>query len=526
MSKAIYFFPDQDATQAQVGGKGFSLIKLAGGGFPVPASMVLGVDFFAPWIQQLQAETTLRLQLQDDENSLKHKTSALQRAADKLVFNAWQKHALAAALDELETTPDQLFAVRSSSPEEDMEGASFAGMYATYLGVTAERLAECIRKVFVSCLDYRVVAYKRQKGFDFTQYGIAVVVMAQIDSDVAGVAFSINPLNNCYDEVVINANFGLGETVVAGNASPDTYIVDRVNQTILAKQIGSKQTALVLAERGGTRETSGPAAQTAALSDACILTLADMVARIERYYDMPMDIEWAWADDRFYMLQARPITTYIPLHPAFLTVPGEPKKLYLDLTLIEQGIQKPLSVMGTECFRILSNAMGLSAAGVAVAEKPGDIIYAAGGRAYVNLTDEIMLEGQKGAAREYEGLDSAAAQIIREMDMAPYKGKATAAGAWKTVKGICTAMFKSADTIAGIIQGNRHPDRLRAVIDAKGAAFMQAIDDLDASDISFGAFAEQSMRMAADLMIHTTIPSLIDAEAAKNGLQKLFAGQF
>jgi len=77
-----------------------------------------------------------------------------------------------------------------------------------------------------------------------------------------------------------------------------------------------------------------------------------------------MDTEWAFADNRFYMLQARPITTYIPLHPVFLTKPGEPKKLYLDITLIEQGIQKPLSVMGADCMRILSNYMGISAAGI------------------------------------------------------------------------------------------------------------------------------------------------------------------
>jgi pyruvate,water dikinase len=162
---------------------------------------------------------------------------------------------------------------------------------------------------------------------------------------------------------------------------------------------------------------------TATLSREQVLELAGMVKKVEEYYSMPMDTEWAYAGNRFHMLQARPITTYIPLHPDFLTAPGDKKRLYLDLTLIEQGIQNPLSVLGTDCFRILSNAMGLSAAGVALAEKPGDFIYAAGGRAYVNLSAEMLLEGQKGTAKEYEGLDSYAAQIIREVDMTPYKGK-------------------------------------------------------------------------------------------------------
>ena len=120
-------------------------------------------------------------------------------------------------LKQMNRPEDQMYSVRSSSPEEDMQGASFAGMYETYLGVTTDRIEARIRDVFVSCIDFRVVAYKRQKGFDHTRYAIAVVVMTQIRSDSAGVAFSLNPLNNCYDEVVINANFGLGESVVSGD---------------------------------------------------------------------------------------------------------------------------------------------------------------------------------------------------------------------------------------------------------------------------------------------------------------------
>ena len=167
--------------------------------------------------------------------------------------------------------------------------------------------------------------------------------------------------------------------------------------------------------------------------------------------------------------------------------------------------------------------MGLSAAGVALAEKPGDFIYAAGGRAYVNLSAEMLLEGQKGTAKEYEGLDSYAAEIIRQVDMTPYKGKVSASGSWKAARGMLTGLFKSADTIAGIIKGKKHPEELRKTIDEKGAHFMEEIDQLDTPDLSFSEFADTAMRKAADFMIHTSIPSLIDAEAAKNGLKKLFA---
>jgi pyruvate,water dikinase len=523
MDRKIFLFSDDGADQSLVGGKGFSLIKMARGGFPVPAGMVLTVGFFDEWLAELNAREDLRLLATDGDDALQAKTSALQEAAGRLRLSEAQQSFLAEKIAALGLPADQLYSVRSSSPEEDMAGASFAGMYETYLGVTADKLQERIRDVFVSCIDYRVVAYKKQKGFDYTRYSIAVVVMAQIVSEVAGVAFSINPLNNCFDEIVINANFGVGESVVSGDTVPDQFVVDKIANQVISQKVGDKKIAIVIGPDGGTERLSSDRRPEATLSPDQVLELAAMVGRVEKYYGMPMDTEWAYADGSFHMLQARPITTYIPLHPDFQTEPGEQKKLYLDLTLIEQGIQRPLSVLGTDCFRLLANSMGLTAAGVALAEKPGDFMYAAGGRAYVNLSAEVLLEGQKGTAKEYEGLDSYAAQIIREVDMTPYKGKMSASGAIKTAKALFTVMFKSADTIHGVLKGKKHPEKLRQDIDAKGADLIRAIDELDAKGLPLADLAEQAMYKAAEFMVHVSIPSLVDAEAAKNGLKKLFA---
>jgi len=522
MEKFIFLFSDNDATQQLVGGKGYSLIKMAHGDFPVPAGMVLGVNFFNDWLKELNTIKGLSLLATDNNEMLRSKTAKLQQAAAKLQLSNNQKQNLYNKLKSLDLPDNQLYSVRSSSPEEDMEGASFAGMYETYLGVNKGKLENRIRDVFISCIDYRVVAYKRQKGFDFTSYSIAVVVMTQIKSEVAGVAFSINPLNNCYDEVVINANFGLGESVVSGNVVPDEFVVDKYKNIILSEKIGNKKESIIIDKDGGTSTVSHDNKNKATLSNVQILELAKMVKKVEEYYGIPMDTEWAYADNKFYMLQARPITTYIPLHPNFLTKPGEPKKLYLDLTLIEQGIQKPLSVMGTDCFRMLSNYMGLSAAGVALAEKPGDFMYAAGGRAYINLSEEMLMEGQKGTAKEYEGLDTYTAQVIRDTDMSCYKGSYATKGIWKAIKASCVGLFKSHDMISGILKGNKHPEELRKDIDEKGKLFIKETNQLDKSDISFNEFTHQSMQKAADFMIHTSIPSLIDAEAAKNGLNQLF----
>jgi len=520
---SVSLFSDSRAVLSQVGGKGFSLMRMAQGGFPVPPGMVLHVDFFNEWLDILAGHDELRMTETDSDDVLESKTLALKKVAAELTFSRKQRLELDAVMAELPVSDGQLFSVRSSSPDEDMEGASFAGMYETYLGVTHEKIEARVRDVFISCLDYRVVAYKRRKGFDFTRYAIAVVVMQQIRSEVAGVAFSINPLNNCYDEIVINANFGLGESVVSGVAVPDEYVVDKVDMQILSCSSGKKGVRIDIGDDGGTMESSGDESDSPALNDGQILELSRMVRKVEGYYGMPMDTEWAYADQQFFMLQARPITTYVPLHPDFQTEPGAARKLYLDLTLIEQGIERPLSVMGADCFRILSNEMGISATGMPVAEKPGDFIYAAGGRAYVNLTQEMLLEGQEGTAKEYEGLDSYAASIIRNADLSRYRGKATLKGGFKVAKALLTGLFKSGDTISGIIQGSRDPEKLRIRIDERGAHLREALDALDSADLSFDAFVGRSMAMVADFIVHTSIPSLVVAESAKSGLKKLIA---
>jgi len=522
----IYLFTDQNAAQSQVGGKGYSLIRLTGAGFPVPAGMVFSVQFFNEWVEALMKIEDLRLDESDSDEVLKRKTRELQRHAAGFQLSPHQKQMLEEKLKALKQPEGRMYSVRSSSPEEDMQGASFAGMYETYLGVKKDQLEARIRDVFISCIDFRVVAYKRQKGFDHTRYTIAVVVMTQIQSDVAGVAFSINPLNNCYDEVVINANFGLGESVVSGDTVPDQFVVDAHDRKILSKKIGDKAATVTLNESGGTATVTKDASDQPALSDTQILELTDMVKKVEAHYEMPMDTEWAYEGGTLYMLQARPITSYIPLHPVFQTEPGEPRKLYLDLTLIEQGFQTPLSVMGTDCFRELTDAMGMSAAGVHIAQKPGDFLFGAGGRAYINLSTEVLLEGQEKTAGEYEGLDIYAAQVIRDTDMGPYRAHYTAKGVLRGMKALFMASFKTWDTIGGILKGRKHPEDLRKLIDEKGAQFMADIDRLEQEPLSFKDFSYQALRKQADLMIHVTIPSLVDAESAKSSIRKIIKERY
>ncbi len=223
----IVSFPGaEQTTLAEVGGKGYSLIRMVEAGFPVPPGAVLTSGFFAPWFDEIQASATWTALADATPDAWATLCTELKALCPALPLTATQRHALEDLRRRLAALGDDvLFAVRSSSPEEDLASASFAGVYETRLGVRPADLDDAVRHCFASSLDQRVLLYKKEHGFDVLSPRIAVVVQQQINSEVAGVGFSLNPLTNDYDEAVVDANWGLGESVVAGLASPDHFIV-------------------------------------------------------------------------------------------------------------------------------------------------------------------------------------------------------------------------------------------------------------------------------------------------------------
>lgn len=331
----IQFDSETQATLSDVGGKALSLIRMTRAGLPVPPGFVLPVAFFAPWIDTLKdrlewdaVQTALH-----DGDDLAPATDALKAACERLRFTAAQEQQLDVALASL--PKGGLFAVRSSSPEEDLAGASFAGGYETTLGVTATTLPDAVRHSFASAFDERVFVYKAQHGFAVDQPRIAVIVQQQIAAERAGVGFSLNPITNDYDEAVIDANWGLGETVVSGTVEPDHVVINKVTRAIVEQQCGSKATAIWLDAAGGTSERADPRRAYFALNRWHLLALVDLLVQIDALYEQPMDIEWAFADGTLYVLQARPITAYIPLVPSMQTQPGARRTLYMDAALTE-----------------------------------------------------------------------------------------------------------------------------------------------------------------------------------------------
>lgn len=203
---------------------------------------------------------------------------------------------------------DPVVAVRSSAVDEDGATASFAGVFASFLNIRglAEVLA-AIARCWASAADPRVLAYRRERGG--AEVGVGVLVQSLVPADAAAVVFSANPTSGATDEVVINANWGLGESVVGGLATPDTWLLRRPELSTVRFRLGDKAQMTVRVE-GGTREV--PVLRTlrarACLSDAQVRELGALALRLEAAMGWPVDIECAYAGGRLYLLQCRPVT--------------------------------------------------------------------------------------------------------------------------------------------------------------------------------------------------------------------------
>jgi pyruvate,water dikinase len=205
-------------------------------------------------------------------------------------------------------------AVRSSGTAEDLEGASFAGQYDTYLDIRGgDELLDAVRRCWASMWTARVTAYRQSKGFGHSDVGIAVVVQMMVEPKVAGVMFVGNPMNARADEIVINASWGLGEAVVSGSVTPDEYVVARDTREVKRRALGSKELRVVRNPETGSGTVEEPVPGNLrdeyTLSDDQAGELAELGRRVTAFYEgLPQDLEWALSDGAFFLLQSRPVT--------------------------------------------------------------------------------------------------------------------------------------------------------------------------------------------------------------------------
>lgn len=211
----------------------------------------------------------------------------------------------------LEHHGDQAFAVRSSSTAEDSADAAFAGQHETYLNIRGtEQILLRVRDCFLSLWNERAVAYRQQRGMDEASASMAVVVQRLVPCDAAGVAFSLDPVSGDAKRVLIDANRGLGESVVGGETEVDHWVIARDGLIVIEESIATKTSRTIPVENGiRHQELSGEEARAPSLTAAQTREVAKLVLEVERKAVFPQDIEWGFAGDELWLLQARPITT-------------------------------------------------------------------------------------------------------------------------------------------------------------------------------------------------------------------------
>ncbi len=425
MSLLAPFPGTSKAPPDRVGGKGSSLIRLTTAGFRVPPGAVLTTDFFTPWFAELEQTTAWEAFLHVDPEQWSEHCVALKAQLATLPWSAAQREALTELGEYLARIDGDRFAVRSSAPDEDHSAASFAGGYLSLLGVRTDELEDAIRNCCASALDARVFAYKRECGLVLALPRMAVVVQQQLASVVAGVGFSLNPINNDYDEVVIDASWGLGEAVVSGRITPDHWVVDKLTRGVIETEAGAKQIEIVLNDNeGGVRETAARPSKALSLSDAQVAELTELIKAIEALFDQPVDIEWAFADGRLHVLQARPITRYVPLPPELTTAPGERRRLYIDAAL-SKGLttNAPVSVLGLDNLQrgfstIIESWVGRSR----LEPAPEDELFLfVGARMYMNLSPVLWIASPRMLAKSNAPTDMLMAKTLETVDRKRYR---------------------------------------------------------------------------------------------------------
>ncbi len=289
---------------ALAGGKGANLGELIRLGVEVPRGVVLTSLAYDLFIKENEIELDkIFADVDDEKTALETIRESIRRGEVSELI----KEEIAEFYDALGEMAR--VAVRSSATAEDLEDASFAGQQESFLNVIGiDEIEGKIKNCYASLWGDRAFSYRKKQGYNDMKVSIAVVLQEMVESESAGVIFTKNPSTEA-DEVLINASYGLGESVVSGIVSPDEYICFR-DGSVKNAIVGSKEVEIVYSDSGTKQvKVDEKRRDTTVLDYDMIKKLVLEAVKIEEHYGVPMDIEWAIKDGEIFILQARMITT-------------------------------------------------------------------------------------------------------------------------------------------------------------------------------------------------------------------------
>ncbi len=294
------------------GGKGASLGEMTKAGIPVPPGFVVLSNSFERFIQ----ETDLVQEIDAILDAVNHREiSQVERASETIrgliLSREMPKDIADVIMTDFKALGTKYVAVRSSATAEDGAEHAWAGQLDSFLNTTEADLLEKVKRCWSSLFAPRAIFYRFEKGLHNTHISVAVVVQKMVNSEVSGIAFSVHPVTEDRNQLIIEAGFGLGEAIVSGSVTPDSYVVEKEPRNLLDINVSTQDRALYRVEGGGSewKDIPEPKASSQVLAGDQILELAEIILVIEKHYGFPCDIEWAYEAKKFYIVQSRPITT-------------------------------------------------------------------------------------------------------------------------------------------------------------------------------------------------------------------------
>lgn len=311
-----------------IGGKAANIAAMVNAGFPVPAAFCITTAAYRRQVKETSIGRSLATLVGDPETTPQQLSESIRPSLLAAAIVPDVDVAIREAYRGLGGNVS--VAVRSSATSEDSPDASFAGQHDSFLGVHGEHaVLDAVRKCWASLWNTRAVHYRKTQRVPHRSIAMAVVVQSMIPADAAGVMFTLNPVTHSTDELTIAACYGLGEAVVSGLVTPDTFVVDRRSMTVARVSIGTKERQVVQQDQGTTTvAVAADDRRRACISDAIVLEVARLGVAVEQRYGGPQDIEWVAAGGHVYLVQTRPVTTGPAACHAILELPGPAERVY------------------------------------------------------------------------------------------------------------------------------------------------------------------------------------------------------
>jgi pyruvate,water dikinase len=373
---------------ALAGGKAAALGELLRAGLPVPAGYALLTEAYRRFVDAAkigeEISRLLREIVPGEPESLRSISAAIRAH-----FDGPLPDSVLEDLDRMEAAlGDAPLAVRSSATTEDLPEASFAGQHESVLNVRGRaELADAVRRCWSSLWTERALAYRSRQGIAHEGLALGVVIQPLIDARAAGLVFTANPQNGRRDQIVIEAAWGLGESVVSGQVTPDHWVLDAATGGVLEASVARKELMTVRSAEGTvTGAVPAELQERPVLGPSELRALLGLARRAALHFGAPQDLEWALEGGELWLLQSRPITSLFPLPEPAPTDPG--LRVYLCLNLL-QGLVEPLTPAGIDVLgRLGRGPAQLLGARLAPDELPAPLRWAAG-RIYLDATEAL-----------------------------------------------------------------------------------------------------------------------------------------